>query len=187
MRHTRLASFFRRAATSRDLLPRRRALTLEALEDRCLLSVTVEPIFTPTPLGGVINFSTPPAGAYTPAQIRQAYGIDQIEDGGVPQNGAGMTIAILDFYDDPMIVSRNGSADVNQDPAFLASDLHHFNAQFNLPEPAGFFTKVDQYGGTNYPSLADQYPQGDWGAEISMDVEWVHATAPGAKIILVEA
>ena len=93
-----------------------------------------------------------------------------------------MTIAIIDAYDNPKFVSRNSNADVNQDPNFLASDLHQFDLQYNLPEPASFFTKVDQSGGTNYPT-------GDtgWGTEIALDVEWVHAIAPGAKIILVEA
>ena len=54
--------------------------------------------------------------------------------------------------------------------------------QYGLPEPANFFTKVDQNGGTNYP-VGDP----GWGTEIALDVEWVHAIAPGAKIILIEA
>ena len=126
--------------------------------------------------------STPPSGALTPAQIKQAYGIDQVRDNGALQDGAGETIAIIDAYDNPKFVSRNNKADVNQDPNFLASDLHQFDVQFGLPEPAGFFTKVDETGGTSYPT-------GDtgWGTEIALDVEWAHAIAPGAKIILIEA
>jgi hypothetical protein len=126
--------------------------------------------------------SLPPTSAFNPAQIKQAYGIDQVKDGGVLQDGTGETIAIIDAYDNPMFVSRNSNADVNQDPNFLASDLHQFDVQYGLPEPAGFFTKVNQTGGTTYPS-------GDtgWGTEIALDVEWVHALAPGAKIILIEA
>ena len=163
-------------------------LALEPLEDRCLLSVTAVPGFRLMPQHGVIGFASLPAGAYTPAEVRQAYGIDQIMDGGVLQDGAGMTIAIVDFEDDPRIVSRNSDSNVNQDTAFLASDLHKFDLQFGLPEPANFFTKVDENGGTQLPSPATPDPvNGSWATEISLDVEWVRATAPGAKIVLVEA
>jgi subtilase family serine protease len=94
---------------------------------------------------------------YTPAQVRQAYGINQLS-----QTGAGQTIAIVDAYDDPTI----------------ASDLHNFDRTFGLPDPT--FTKVSPSGTT--PS----YDSG-WAMEISLDVEWAHAIAPGAKILLVEA
>ncbi len=188
MRQTRLASCFGGSKKRRKFSLQRHALVLEPLEDRCLLSVTVTPTYHVIPSGNTTNYSAPPLGAFTPAQIKQAYGIDQIRDGGTLQNGAGMTIAIIDFYDDPMIVSRNSNANVNQDPAFLASDLHKFDVQFGLPEPAGFFTKVDQNGGTNYPPADTPNPvNGSWATEIAMDVEWLHATAPGAKIVLVEA
>ncbi len=126
--------------------------------------------------------TTPPSGAFTPAQINHAYGVDQVRDNGTLQDGSGMTIAIIDAYDNPKFVSRNGNPDVTQDTSFIASDLHQFDIQFGLPEPAGFFTKVSETGGTNYPT-------GDpgWGTEIALDVEWSHAIAPGAKIVLIEA
>ena len=80
-------------------------------------------------------------------------------------DGTGQTIAIVDAFDDPNI----------------ALDLKAFDQQFNLPAPPSF-TKVDQDGGTDYP------PENDgWAGEISLDVEWVHAMAPGANIVLVEA
>ena len=43
---------------------------------------------------------TAPAGtvAYTPAQIRAAYGISSLSE-----DGTGQTIAIVDAYDDPSI------------------------------------------------------------------------------------
>src|SRR2546422_229985 len=50
---------------------------------------------------------------FTPAQIRHAYGFDQ-----VAFNGAGQTIAIVDAYDDPTI----------------ASDLAKFSSTFGLPQ-----------------------------------------------------
>src|SRR5262249_42588274 len=44
------------------------------------------------------------------------------------------------------------------------------------------FKKVNQTGGTRYPRS-----DSGWALEISLDVQWVHAIAPGAKILLVEA
>jgi subtilase family serine protease len=97
--------------------------------------------------------------AYTPAQISHAYGFDQL---GL--DGTGQTIAIVDAYDDPRIVS----------------DLVQFDRAFGLPDPPSF-TKVNQNGGTAF-SWNDS-----WSDEISLDVEWAHAMAPGANILLVEA
>ena len=60
-----------------------------------------------------------------------------------------------------------------------------FSSQYGLPACTtanGCFTKVDQTGGTSYPSV-----DAGWALEISLDVQWAHAIAPGAKILLVEA
>jgi hypothetical protein len=109
-------------------------------------------------------FATAGPTGTTPAQIRHAYGFDQINFNGVAGDGSGTTIAIVDAYDDPNI----------------ANDLHQFDLRFNLPDPT--FTKVDQNGGTAYPAA-----NGGWSSEIALDVEWAHAIAPKANILLVEA
>ena len=96
----------------------------------------------------------------TPTQIRAAYGFNQLS-----LDGTGTTIAIVDAYDDPTI----------------ASDLHQFDVQFGLPDPT--FTKVSQTGSTTALPAANA----GWSDEISLDVEWAHVIAPGAKILLVEA
>jgi uncharacterized repeat protein (TIGR01451 family) len=100
-----------------------------------------------------------------------------------PPTATGETIAIVDACDNPGLVSRDNNNDVTNDPDFLASDLHKFDEAFGLPEPAGFFTKVDHNGGTFYPYKGG----GNWALEEALDVEWAHAIAPGAKIVLVEA
>jgi hypothetical protein len=142
---------------------------IEPLEDRFLMSHAVQPIIMRPP----IQFH-PPAGStspslflsrYSPQEIRHAYGFDQITfAGGVKGDGRGQTIAIVDAYDDPTI----------------ANDLHQFDVKFQLPDPT--FTKVNQSGGTRLP-VADS----GWASEIALDVEWSHAIAPGANILLVEA
>src|SRR5205823_7091997 len=95
-----------------------------------------------------------------------AYGFDQISfnNGTVAADGSGTTIAIVDAYDDPNI----------------ANDLHQFDVKFGLPDPV--FTKVNQNGGST-PPTADH----GWASEIALDVEWAHAIAPKAAILLVEA
>jgi len=83
--------------------------------------------------------------------------------------GSGQTIAIVDAHDNPII----------------ESDLAVFDHQYQLPgctTANGCFTKVDSNGGGDYPSY-----NGGWGFEIAIDVEWAHAVAPAAKILLVEA
>src|SRR2546422_9166845 len=102
----------------------------------------------------------------TPAQIGHAYGFGQLSCYGTSSCGSGQTIAIVDAYDDPNI----------------ESDLATFSAQYGLPSCTttnGCFTKATPQG----------LPKSNtsWGLEESLDVEWAHAMAPGAKIILVEA
>src|SRR5262249_38160051 len=58
-------------------------------------------------------------------------------------------------------------------------DLHLFDVAFGLPDPV--FSKVNQNGGSNLPA-----PDSSWSVETSLDVEWAHAVAPGANILLVE-
>jgi uncharacterized repeat protein (TIGR03803 family) len=168
--------------------PGLRLLDLERLEDRTLPSGSAAHpayvLFHPSgtmPAGSPTPYTT----ARTPAQIDKAYGINLLS-----ADGSGETVAIVDAYDDPNFVSRSPTLSVNSDTAFLASDLHQFDAEYGLPEPAGFFTKVNQSGGTTYPSTDPAgagNPFGNWEAEEALDVEWVHSVAPGAKIILVEA
>jgi subtilase family serine protease len=93
---------------------------------------------------------------YSPAQIRQAYGFNQLST-----IGAGQTIAIIDAYGSPSI----------------QKDLDAFDAYFHLPSAT-----VD----IRYPNGKPGRNTG-WAEETSLDVEWAHAIAPGAKIMLVVA
>jgi hypothetical protein len=102
---------------------------------------------------------------YTPAQIRHAYAFDQVAlPGGAAADGTGQTIAVVDAFNDPN----------------LQADLAVFDAQFGLA--AANLTVVNQTGGAALPTT-----DAGWAGEIALDVEWAHAIAPGAKILLVEA
>ncbi len=149
---------------------------VEHLEVRNLLSTTsILPVIRPdaaiTALAAGANASAPAnsSGPYTPAQIQSAYGFNRVS-----QTGAGQTIAIVDAYNDPNI----------------ASDVAAFNSAFGLQQFNGTggpkFTVQNQSGATVTSANA---PPGStsWGVEESLDVEWAHAIAPQANVVLVEA
>jgi subtilase family serine protease len=94
----------------------------------------------------------------SPAKVRHAYGFDRLS-----QNGSGQTIYIVDAYNDPNI----------------ASDLASFDSYYGLAAPPSF--KVEYAQGTKPTTDAG------WALEMSLDVEWAHAIAPKANIVLVEA
>jgi subtilase family serine protease len=107
--------------------------------------------------------SSSPTGL-SPTQIISAYGFSSSQTAG-----AGKTVAIVDAYDDPT----------------AESDLGVFSQQYGLPACTtanGCFKKVNQTGGSKYPRTNT-----GWALEISLDIQWAHAVAPGAKILLVEA
>jgi hypothetical protein len=124
------------------------------------------------------GFSSPDQAGFMPPQIRHAYGFDQITlPGGAVGDGNGQTIAIVDAFDDPNI----------------GDDLQQFDAQFGLPDPPQFIM-VAQDGSSNLPDTDPGDPNstpprdpGSWELETALDVEWAHAIAPGANILLVEA
>jgi len=103
-----------------------------------------------------------PAGL-TPDIIRAAYGLPAFTG----QTQGAQTIVIVDAYDYPTAVA----------------DFNAFSAQFGLPQETGD-KKVLQvvYANGTQPS----YNSG-WSQEEALDIEWAHALAPTAKIVLVEA
>jgi hypothetical protein len=139
-----------------------------------LLVETLENRLVPSALGvgdgafqvGVTN---PTPVGYTPAQIEHAYGFVQIASlvaNGYNTAGQGQTIAVVMAGEQPNIVS----------------DLHVFDQQFGIPDPT--LVKMNENGSTTGP-----WPKvnASWASEISLDVEWSHAIAPAASIVLVEA
>ena len=109
------------------------------------------------------NATSSPTGL-SPATIKSAYSFSTSMTAG-----AGTTIAIVDAYNDPT----------------AEADLNVFSSAYGLPACTtanSCFQKVNQTGGTQYPKT-----NAGWALEISLDVQWAHAIAPGAKILLVEA
>jgi subtilase family serine protease len=127
-------------------------------------------VFSFESLENRVMLSAAPAGL-SPAQIRHAYGFDATvfsNNGTIyGATGRGQTIAIVDAYSDPSI----------------AGDLRTFDSTYALPNTdinGNFVLTVATPEGT---PIVD----GGWAQEISLDVEWAHAVAPKADILLVEA
>ena len=121
---------------------------------------------SPQPMTGA-----PPFSGYfyeTPASIGCIYKFTKAVAGCNPNTvtanptGGSKAIAIVDAYDDPN----------------AAADLTYFSNQFGLPAPN--FSVV-------YASGTKPAGNSGWELEESLDIEWAHAMAPGAKIYLIEA
>jgi subtilase family serine protease len=152
-----------------------------------------ETTYADNSMSGTFNAVAPAVGAYvlTPAQMRAAYGVNSIPNfGAAAADGSGQTIAIVDPYNDPN----------------LLSDLNTFDQEMSLTTTSSQ-TLFQQYGAAS--SFAHVYnqsgvditanvgtsgqngvpPADSTGASVgeeSLDVQWAHAIAPGAQIDLIE-
>ena len=111
---------------------------------------------------------------YDPYQMRHAYGMDTLINAGY--TGKGKTIIIVDAFQSPNIVAQ-----LNYFDSFYG--LPGLNGLGNAPDPKlGKFTQIAPDGLTPFDQT-----NGDmvgWAQEISLDVLWAHAIAPGANIVL---
>ncbi len=168
-------------------------LTVEDLQNpdkvRDLAAQAMAAEFKPMAGSGVI-------ATYTPAQVRAAYRLPLLPPAGAALSatqaaelGAGQTIYIVAAYHDPNIVA----------------ELAAFNAKFGLPacttrsiavtaslplapasKTACEFSVVYNTAAGGMTATAPPYNAG-WATEIALDVQWAHATAPLARIVLIEA
>jgi subtilase family serine protease len=103
---------------------------------------------------------------YLPGQLRTAYHLPAVYAKGI--TGKGETIAIVDSFGSPTI----------------KSDLATFDKQFGYPAPPKF-TIITPAG--KIPAFnAGNADMTNWAGETTLDVEYAHALAPGASILLVE-
>ena len=101
---------------------------------------------------------------YSPLQYRTAYNLAPLYQRGI--TGRGRTIVIVDSYGSPTI----------------QNDLQVFDKQWGLPD-----TKVDVVKAGNVPPFdPTNSDMTGWAGETTLDVEYAHSIAPGAKIVLVE-
>ena len=104
-------------------------------------------------------------GGYYPADVRAAY--------RMPASGGSGVIAIVDAFNDPTALS----------------DFNGFSAQFGLPQETNTVATAKTNKVFQIVYATGTKPADDttgWSSEISLDIEWAHAMAPNAKIVLVE-
>jgi subtilase family serine protease len=104
---------------------------------------------------------------YSPNQIQAAY--DMAPAFGKGLDGSGKTIAIVDAFGSPTI----------------GLDLQLFDQEYGLPDPPHF--NVITPAGAPPPFDVTDADQAGWALEESLDVEYAHAMAPGADILVVNA
>lgn len=121
-----------------------------------------EPLFSL--MNGPAALLASPSG-YGPAQIRGAY--------GVPSTGGSGVICIVDAYN----------------YASALNDFNVFSAQYGLPQETStnVTASTNQHFQIVYASGTKPTNNGGWAQEEALDIEWAHAMAPNAKIVLVEA
>lgn len=121
---------------------------------------------------------------FTPTSIRNSYNLGPLYAQGL--TGKEQTIVIVDSF---------GSATIR-------SDLNNFNTQFGLPHMCGETGVTCTAGMPTFDTLSiqgtppatpppptsngtGQEAHNLWALEVSLDVEWAHAVAPGANILLI--
>ena len=119
--------------------------------------------FPPTTAYCLANFGF---HCYQPSQLEKAYNLAPLHAAGI--DGRGKTIIIVDAFGSPTI----------------EHDLHVFDQTFNLPDPPSL--TIIQPAGQVPPFDPTNGDMANWAGETTLDVEWAHAIAPGAAIVLLE-
>jgi subtilase family serine protease len=120
----------------------------------------------PGAYGGKLPYA--PCG-YTPSQLQGAYGVNGLIAKG--NDGHGVTVAIVDAYAAPTIAAdANTYATTHGQPAYKAGQLTQLTPSAYL---YGYWDKIN----------GDQCGENGWYGEETLDVEAVHALAPGANIV----
>lgn len=124
------------------------------------------PVATPTPPVVAPSASCDKISGidgYYPCDLQDAYALPST------YAGYGETVAVVDAFNDPT----------------AETDLAFYRSSFGLPRCTtanGCFRKVDQRGGTHYPSVDT-----GWAGETALDIQMVSAVCPNCHILLVEA
>ncbi|MCC6021299.1 MAG: S8 family serine peptidase [Thermoproteaceae archaeon] len=98
---------------------------------------------------------------YIPLHLHELYSLNPLYRLGL--DGFGQNIVIINAYGDP----------------YVGQALAEFDRDMGLPDPPRFI--VIYYQATQFPAQGDP----DWALEANLDVQWAHAVAPGANIILI--
>jgi hypothetical protein len=154
------------AAPSGDVLPAPEQATAEPVDAPTLptgLATTPHRILSSTAVKP--SADTEVTKGYSPQQIQKRLGLTG--------DGAGQTVAITIAYH----------------YANARSDLNHFAEHFGLPQTCDVAAEGADCFEFQQVYADGERPEEDsgWNEEAALDIEWTHAVAPKAKIVLVEA
>ncbi len=125
-------------------------------------------------LEGRCLLSANPQGL-SPSQLKTAYGLNNLQyftqGVSLPADGWGETIAIIEVDHDP----------------YLASDLAKFDATYGLSNPTNYSQAQPGAPWLSQFNLAGGTTDPGWAEEETLDVEWAHAMAPRANLLVMEA
>jgi subtilase family serine protease len=106
------------------------------------------------------NGGTP---CYSPQEMRNAYSAGPLIGSGY--TGRGQTIVIIESYGSPTTLQ----------------DLQTFDKDYGLPDPPSF-EQLAPIG--SVPFDASNSDMAGWAEETALDVQWAHAMAPGASLVV---
>jgi hypothetical protein len=133
---------------------------------------------------------------YTPAQIRAAYAMPALPANGATltatqaaQLGAGQTIYLVDAMNNPNVAAELAAFDSKFGLPTCTVTAIATNATLPLATAPGNGCVLSVVYSTTSGGITASAPAYDsgWSTEISLDVQWAHATAPLARIVLIEA
>lgn len=133
---------------------------------------------------------------YTPAQIRAAYGMPALPSSyanltaaQAAQLGAGQTIYIVDAQHNPNVVAELAAFNSKFGLPGCTKKTIAANASLPLSAPSASACEFVQVYSTAAGAMTASAPayEAGWATEIALDVQWAHATAPLARIVLIEA
>jgi subtilase family serine protease len=105
---------------------------------------------------------------YQPSEVQTAYNFNPLYAAGL--DGTGQTVVITDAFGSPAI----------------QQDAELFSQVYGLPDlTSSNFQILRAPGALNHPPTKKFGNPAGWADEITLDVEWVHAMAPKANIVLV--
>ncbi|WP_422017824.1 S53 family peptidase [Roseateles sp.] len=177
-----------------------RAFALSGLSTRHLTPAGLDDATRARALGAGAGEAAPMAATtavttYTPAQVRAAYGLPALPASTTgltaaqaAQLGAGQTIYIVNAKHDPNIVAELAAFNAKFGLPACTSRMLTGTSALPLPAATAGCELVVAYS-TSAGALTGTAPAYDsgWATEIALDVQWAHATAPLARLVLIEA
>ncbi|NGZ83368.1 S53 family peptidase [Duganella aceris] len=139
--------------------------------------------------------SSSTVATYTPAQIRAAYGLPTLPAGytnltatQAAQLGAGQTIYIVDAQHNPNVAAELAAFSSKFGLPTCATKSIAAGAALPLSAASSAACELSVVYSTSAGAMTTTVPSYDsgWATEIALDVQWAHATAPLARIVLIE-